>query len=1163
MTDENPFLVSNDQHVFTAEVAKPRRSRWLVLVGGGIVVCLLLCCGVGSIVYESVSGSLGRSVLLPDGPIDFESDAALFNDALARTVAKPESDQYGDDPEIAEFIREVMVMSGEGADVPFSADEFAAAIDQHPATGGGLGFLQRIQLKQTLDQYLPAPDLTDEECRVLAVHRVPDQPYAEVDLLTYSGGLHTVSYRWFLVYDDHRWRVYDWIQLEFGRRISAEYANFFVGNGTEQYGYDDAMEKLGSAQTAWENGNRAETKRLMEQVRQMPMLPSDRSVAKLRAAYTWMTVGEYDQALKTLDTIPNPNQLWGVWPAIADCHLNLERYDEALVACERALANTPDNTTVHSILVQVYDGLGEEELAADHAAAALRVCSYDYTNFYTLADYKRGKDLDLLLTVATASDNSTEFEQLFWLAQGDSEWGQSLVTELDQRDGVPVGVRELATASLAKAQENHGEAIKLYLKVIESNAASEFKDHAFAEHVSTHVFDDTYAELFAETPDLERTLSLLCVDAFDDELYSDSEALLAALAELDSRVGPVGADTQPDNLTAYRLAIRGYTHYDLGNYSDTIADLDAAVAIYDQLSGLQTSDNAWIFDSVDYYVADSLLEEGRFQEYVTRYIDDESRMYGLGDSLVASAPNQRESFLNSFEQSEDSIVQIQAMRLKAAQAKEAGDPKACDDWHLQAIAASGFMMSYVGDSSSEVLVTERAKDLVWHRVEPAAALAPLERQLSLAEQQRHYTAALIEAARLHDTEMMDTWAAGVEPFLTDFEDSQRIAIRRTTGRYWRDIGNIDEAIRSYTDGLKIAAKSSTWEEDSLRTALLDTLVAGQRWQRLSTFGAIYPRQGEAIDPAAIADLANGNSDALMKRLASVDADEVAEWLGATTNLRLLGEHSGQPWVKNLLQRSPVAIPYLYGLPSGRLLFPAGESPTKEDLTQTISDALGSAATVTRLTNAIADDDTVQWVVTTADGQRFGVVDRSIQYETAELPDALAGRLSGPVRSVAFETLDGQHSGHQRMTAVVRAVAQKGAFLFQGNLDSRFWFGDELSSWLVTDANSPRYGSMPGVDLVVQSTDDDDTEESSENPEDGYIGVEYWKQKLEESDGPYPVVFTFTQSRVSEEIPAELVGVADDGYRIIVRLKTQSRLHPALMPDVKFRCRSNSLRTAPD
>ncbi|MFY7874334.1 MAG: hypothetical protein ACOVQM_02745, partial [Pirellula sp.] len=272
-----------------------RSTKWIfaVLAFFGFLG-LLMCGGVFALVYFAANRS--NVADLPTRSGGFREDAIRFNASLFKkakelstnsptvTSAVPlesaaesqttDNTSSGEDvqpvKEVRSWVEETVAKSNTGEAPSLNKRVFLAAVNQR-LNPRKKNWLNSLLIEQIFSQADPSPE-TEGTGIVLDVQQ--NGRFARADLLFQSYTGDSLSIQWFLILEDANWTIYDWQRMEYGRRASEEYANYFENIDSQDVeGYDLAIAKLGSAVSKSEDRNAA--LREIREAEAIKVLPRD------------------------------------------------------------------------------------------------------------------------------------------------------------------------------------------------------------------------------------------------------------------------------------------------------------------------------------------------------------------------------------------------------------------------------------------------------------------------------------------------------------------------------------------------------------------------------------------------------------------------------------------------------------------------------------------------------------------------------------------------------------------------------------------------------------------------------------------------------------------------------------------------------------------------
>ncbi|TWU39246.1 hypothetical protein Poly41_20680 [Novipirellula artificiosorum] len=1108
-----------------------------VVLGVIALGVMLFCGGIGLVVFFAA-----RQIAQPSSGIEqpervggFQADADRFNQVLARLSSDPGFKPTTTDPELERFLERSIEDSTAGDEIAFSRDQFIEAVANSKASGGSFGFLDRLTLRTWLDEYPPAPASLDDFTRVIDIRMAPSGNLAEVDLLSYSEESQIDALEWFLAKENDQWRLYDWQRMAFGRRMSDEYASYIKGEPPIDEGYDLAMELLSEAEIAWYEDRREEARRLLLEAEKKPMLAADRSVARLRTAHTWMRLEEYDEAIRVMKTISDPNGMWGVWPSMAVCLWSLDRNEDALEAARNAEKQAPDHPNTRWILSEVLRDLDRDDEAAGYAVKALQVCPHDPTLIRSVVDRLRVEDVPVLVELQAVAGNNEDWASLLDAAIYDEPFAKKLAEEISARDTLPKGLHQLARGALAWANEDHDLAATHFLAAERAAERESLKSLAAENYLSLRMLEDRYDELFSESDDLNATLKSLFLLACEDELYCDEALLLQSLEKRSSDL-PIG----------WATGLKAWAEFMLDQHETAFADFDAFDKWLDANPDSLSEQDRWVIDTTDYYLASLLLRLGRPMEVIQRWPESVARHEQVGTSLLQTGNREQiVAFLKDTQQTPSESVELQRLRLQAAEAFFDGDARRGDELQQQAVELSRSVYSDDQTYWADELLRQRAIDLVWSRlirqgqteIAGASEMTPEDRETFML-------AAISESVDLRDAEQVQVWAKQAENMGIVSGDSYA-SIQAQIGEFELARGHSAASAEAFKRAVDHTETDRTWYRQHQVENVMEALLLSKHADRIEQARSWLSTQSSESDGVPLrvtVDLAAGDSETLVSALQQVDPDDVSSWLSQSLTRKLLLPQLDKAWALELLQQHPVTISSVPCAATGELVMGEGGDITLAVVQRLIGEALGERFVAKSIPVKPLEQDDAAWMVTSSTGQRVLVQWSHPKYEIGELPPMLASSLSEPLRRMTICILDDLPSAQERLFQVASRAAGETAILFCWDNQDRKWIGPDLSQKLKWDDRVPVSPSMPIVTLIETLETDDDAD---------FVDLEEWDKRLQDSGGELDIFLTLSAGPVVERLPGVLVGVNSEEYDLLVRPRRDSVLDPLVKNGVVY------------
>lgn len=1139
--------------------APPTGTPWLKILAVLGVLGFLLCGGLVGVGYLALQSSVASPAIdLPPRPASlqdaFRADADAFNASLSsgETTEKiPASIQtFVDDAIDAGLLDEP---------IPFDEGQFIAAVNISPDIGEPLDFIDRLAISNWMDEYVPTPNKLDDYHRIVNVVLSPDEKLATVSIIFYSEDNQADSQQWFLVADGAGWKVYDWHCLEYGRRMSDEYATYLRGADSVAPGYDLAMEKINEAFDVSDTDGVDMAIGLLRQAESTPMLNSDRDVARLRIAYAYMAMQRYDLALETLQRIKLPDQMWGVYPIMAVCYLNTDDIDLAMEYAKKAESQSPDHPRTHWLISTILEGMGQTDEAADRAVLALAGCPRDQMLVSQVTGNQRPQDIATL--IRAADDDAYGYAMLADSASYDVTWATDLVDFVQKNTAstkMPEGFLELLLGNQAWAQEDYDEAAKQFLAARKVAVDPEIRDVAFSDHVNSRIENDRYAELFNESDDLTETMYTIAGWVFAQDFYGDSDKLLQAIEQRLPATETESESEPPSNLDRWTQGVAGWCHHEAGDDRAASKDLIQFVQWRKTLSPNEIRADRRLDDGARTALAQSMLNVDDVDGLLAVLPDSAPVQTLVIAKLRRDGAEDRRRFLLDKQSSTDPMMQLLSARLQAAVSSMDGDVVAADAWHAKASAIASSLG--LADSSDLVrtLTTERGSDLVWNRVLPSAIELPNDSD----ETQNLIVDVVADAVVLQDADLVQAWTQLAKTIDVDAE--RQSMIDRELYFYYTSQGRHDDAADLYQapdpNDLNDAAALNyeVRQMALLRSGRFDEvtaeadILASDRDEGASAGASL---EDSPIDMAkALVALVSGNAESLDTILWQRDQDEISDWFSYVVPDEFLDANVNDPAMASTLHRYPFAVGYRSASASGQLLLDGQPSLTPKAINDALTATFGEPFDASEIDLFAPSEDALAWIASSASGHRFLIDLRSRTLRSSGLPDEIKRRSSGTVKRLAISVLGHSAKPQRRLIEAAQGLAD--AF---GDDAFAFQWSDRLLTWFHS-SQKPLREQLRWTDRIPVSHQtrrqalfyrDEDVVSV-----DGFHNTDYWATKLKEAGGPLSVVMMVQLGDTVESIPSTLFDVDADGYRLLMEPKIDSKLNPLV--DAGFPCRVGAI-----
>ncbi|MCA9130310.1 MAG: tetratricopeptide repeat protein [Planctomycetales bacterium] len=1140
----NPFTQHEQPIYHGGPLHRPPTQRnTQVLVVLAVVACIavLLMAVIAAAMFvgwQAMAG-LNSSIDLPKRTQAFRQDQDLYNQSLARLDFVLEDNQ-----DIVTFVDQSVTLINAGEQPEFSQEMFIEAVRASQHASGRLAFDEVLTLKESLAIYEPIPDNDTENYRILDVRQSMEGALATVDLLFYSAYEEAYSHQWFLVKEQSQWRIYDWQRMEYGRRASDEYASYVRGSLLLMDGYDNAMVKLGEASQLVAEGEFAKARQLTTAAENMRMLPADKSIAYLRTAYTWILIEDYDAAITTLKKISQPDDMWGVWPTLAYCYYELEKYDLALEAAERAEKQSPQHPNPQRLKAAIYDMLDQKDDAADATAKALRVCP-DVNFFYQLTGYGRPQDLPQLLQVAVEVQGEY-WETLLNHAMYDSPFAAALMADAKNVSSIPEGFALLCEAANAWSADDFEVAAQTVIQFCREYHSTDLTDWARQLHFSARSADSQFDKMFQETDNLSATLRTLTINAYSDELYADSRKLLTAVEAL------------PDD-SGWKQGLQGWLYLQLEEYDQSLKNSDAFEAWLEQNPDDETE---WLVESVEFNALDCLVQLSRFTELLQRWPDDAARHHEMGDVLLSRAdPKNMQNFLTQTSAQSAQSIELQRYRIQAELEKQERHEDACFENHRRGLEIAARLF---GDDESYYMTgsaRQYGEDLVWFRRAPPDELRQKMSGVDEKVRQAIIAGANFTARWICDSSLVNSWQT-LE--IDSCESEQEHArILEQMAEYWSEQGNLQQAIALQRKAIVIDEQIDAWRRNNRKWTLVTYLLRSKQFDeaRQELLGDTG-RNPELPDEAVI-DLAAGDLDAMRSRLDRMDDADLTEWLDDYRVSPYLDRWAEDQRVQTLLKRVARNTDYVSGHGFCRLILSDSQFLENEAWQSVLQDVFGTSVSfreIPQVGSASGSEKAIA-VFVTSGLEQYVVRCDSKQYAAAKVGGSLSSDLLNPVMEISIEVLDDEPRATQRLferagqLASNTEVAKNRLLAMTWNYNQVEWTGTDLAKRIAWNGSVPVDTSHLPAGLSAARNNAVDSQDAA----DGDYTAAELKRLTDAAPDDTSLVLVVSSTICEEAVPVQLVYFDSNSSQATVRCLATSLLAPLIRIGVEVKCLPYELR----
>ncbi len=387
----------------TAHPVSPRRTQTWVYVAvilGILFLFVSLLLFAASLLALNHVGMIGT----PDVPVTdgVSADMAAYANSLVDQSASPTIDE-----EIRQWLED---HSDEPNgyfthDLPFNKKLFMQAVAQSPQATS-IGIEARLTMVSWLDEFFPQPETLDHYS-LLSTQRIPDPTtnkpsnFAVVNLYFYEGYYdgfsEGMSSRWYLHKDSEGWKLYDTQRLELGRRTSDEWAHYLSNlNSPFADAYDESKANLVGADDI----------DVIRKEEHRKVLPKDSPVKQLLVAQAYQYLEAYDDALRVLDTITDPDLRWGVLTSKSHVLSAMQRDDEATVAANELLSISPNHPNGLYAICRTLESSKRFDELRPYLLRLFRICPNDWHVMEQLVKIATPDDLNSMLAASRPGTDS-------------------------------------------------------------------------------------------------------------------------------------------------------------------------------------------------------------------------------------------------------------------------------------------------------------------------------------------------------------------------------------------------------------------------------------------------------------------------------------------------------------------------------------------------------------------------------------------------------------------------------------------------------------------------------------------------------------------------------------------------------------------------------------
>jgi hypothetical protein len=945
------------------------------------------------------------------------------------------------------------------------------------------------------------------------------------------------------------WKLYDWERLEYGRRVSDEWANYLsnLNSGLED-AYDNQMIELGEiiAEAEGVSPGNAEHDRLISKIRTVerrPVLPADRPLRDLRIVWTYQSVGNYEESLRLLNQINFAETQWAVMAERGNVLLGLERYDEAIVAANQFLQLAPDHPNGHETISLAYYYSDRDEQALPHLLKLLAACPDNTYAIQRLAEIAKPTDLSAVLRICLVSQSSQERLATLLRSRFNDQW-QPLAL-LDQWQITQAEFAELPAA---------------FWQLIEAAEAIDKDDVALAAERLNQARENSPVEFavlatdqlhiqFARTKQYARLIELVGVEKLINETivnaYSDDEQepeLLAALLANDQAQTSRWIDL-----------LRGIA-WQKSRPADSYEALERMLASLSNnpvsrvLDDMESENDPGQFAEswCENLVVQQMLRDGRAVEAIERFGSDGSTIDLITAYLVRNpATAELPLAIEMLGQMEGKQISIEELR--AALQMSSNSFEAANQALLTAIQIAGEIETDTETKNwTQSALIERRADYAL-RAKAYAVLRPTEHEnpCDLIKQLAHQGATVCDRDAIMAADRM----------LNTIENADLVTLMSVACDDLAVDHRVDDAIANVA---RIASDVESCHKDQRSFMLygygerfLEALIhdgrtdAAEKLIELASRNDRWLDDGEARTFRAAVNLRRQEVEQAMQQLSTLDAEDVASWMDESFVKAML--IANPAIAETLHHKYPPQVSQNMGDNTVIVFDRSTTRPDRQQIQTWVNETFEHAGDVQAVEKAdavaafVVDVTEVGRMLITISDRKFASYDDNdvrIAKQISDCDHALIfERLIPAFRPL--EKIDPMDDNAFRSQRLLWTLATKAM-----TPTTQAIYSERANAFWACDANSNETLKWLGR-LPIEQDANLNVNLIAENKDEGGEQATARALKRAMMEGRTGVTCIVSATGVNERLDAELIGMERADQSATVRLKTTSQFDPLL------------------
>ncbi|MEM0925078.1 MAG: hypothetical protein AAGJ83_03495 [Planctomycetota bacterium] len=1007
----------------------------------------------------------------------------------------------------------------------------------------------------------------DEQYTIVGQQLDDDNQHALLDIIFYSNESQAELTRWYLVKVDGQWKLYDWLPMQSGVRMSDLCAELCRVPASLSQNADRAWTKLLQVEQEIAQGRVDRAKAMLRSVDTLRVPSLLQPDILLSCSYHWMSLGEYEACWEAIHLINEPTRrrMWGFVPMELLIHLERGEIPEARRALASYEVQSPEhpNRFYMAWRLALLDPDAADGDAFEAALSYLRFCPEDVTVRDRLVIQTPVDSVARLIEWMEANEGSEMWSRVYSRATYDPEW-RDAVAAVSVPASAPVGFQELMQAETLHDEGDTRETIAAYARSLELLQDEQLKNSVIDSIVGLLIESEDW-NLLVESPRIaEAAMPVLAAYFVEDGVYVEPAPLLRTLQD-----SVISGDSP------WAQGLIGLCLFEDGKFeraSDsliTFADWLETGAMTESdevvLTAAPPDDDGWMVEYVEYYAAQALIRSDQILDIFTRWPDEYDLHFTLWNERHSLSQSTIENFLDETIDDNRDGVRLQHQVMKAYRASRLADIASCEAAFAEAIEIA---RTTPFDSTYRILDLQRQRLTTAMRmnqtplldvntgipqglVEEPQAESLLTQMLDLAtdfERPDAFLQYFAYGERLTgQPELNSTTDLASIPMdqLRDFETA--IAFAQAA----MDQGDLAVALNAYQKAVAIENEERPWQQQlyldsiiALALELQDIESAKSAYDSLAAYTAEQP------NPVPI-----GSWDT-WRRFGIGDIDAGVD-LQPLLNLGNRNSYAHR-WICSKLRRigwsAPVAsedsrIFVPRPIASGVIYSSGASAPSESDILRWLSAVTPQQALLSEVVTL--SDGRLVWNAQTDDGTAYRISFHQATIDEGSVPPELRAPLADRVQSLSIDVMDHLSRPKQRLFALLEQAAEHagsdamGAHWMDGSIG---WFPKQ--AWTTKTPQSPGNvslaaslkwrGGVPTMTATHFQLDLPNKPSSSEQYETTNMDV-LTQELAEESESSRTFLLSIRSGGLIERLPVTLVSYDEDAALWLVELQADSRL----------------------